>query len=132
MRGGTGGREGGRKGGGRGEKGGGRREKRGRKGEGEGRKGGERGREKGERGEGNGGGRREKGWREKGEGEGRKGPPCTPPHLWFGQCVYLSVTKVKVRKYYSFLGLSRSKKNTKGHYLCEPDLEIEVYLKQYF
>ena len=28
------------------------------------------------------------------------------PDLWFGQCVYLSVTKVKVRKYYSFLGLS--------------------------
>ena len=26
--------------------------------------------------------------------------------LWFGQCVYLLVTKVKVRKYYGFLGLS--------------------------
>ena len=51
------------------------------------------------------------------------------PQLWFGQCVYLSVTKVKVRKYYSFLGLSWSKKNTKGQHLCEPDLETEVYLK---
>ena len=51
------------------------------------------------------------------------------PDLWFGQYVYLLVTKVKVKKYYSFLGLSWSKKNTKGQHLCEPDLEIEVYLK---
>ena len=29
----------------------------------------------------------------------------------------------------SFFGLSWSKKNTKGQHLCEPDLEIEVYLK---
>ena len=31
------------------------------------------------------------------------------PDLWFEKCVYLSATKVKVRKYYSFLGLCWSK-----------------------